>query len=123
MYREEMIQIRTLAALEDIIDTCATSAACYRCPFRMYTAHAIMTDHIYKASEICALYEIFGNVPRMIDTGALQQLFQEGRMKHRNEILYDEEAEGSERAGQPEDPSAPAADRCERDAEDPESDH
>ena len=110
MYREEMTQIRTLGALEDIIDTCATSTACYKCPFRMYTTSAIMTDHIYKASDICALYEIFGRVPRTIDTGALQQLFEEGRMKHRNEILYDEEAEGSDRTGRTEAPTAPAAD-------------
>lgn len=99
MYREEMIQIRTLGALEDIIDTCATSTACYRCPYRMYTAEAVMTDHIYKASEICVLYEIFGRVPRAIDTGALQQLFEEGRMNRRHEILHDEDSEGANTAG------------------------
>lgn len=122
MYRDDMIQIRALAALEDIRDTCAISAACYRCPFRIYTTEAIMEEHIYRVSDICALYEVFGKVPRAIDTGGLSMLFEEGRKRH-HEILYQEDGEGSDAGGRAEAETSQAADHGERDAEDPEPDH
>jgi hypothetical protein len=122
MYRDEMIQIRALAALEDIIDTCAISTACYKCPFRIYTTEAIMEDHIYRVSDICALYETFGKVPRAIDTGGLLMLFEEGRKKH-YEVLHKENGQGSDTGGRAEAPSAAPADNGQRDSEDPESDH
>ncbi|MBR3278860.1 MAG: hypothetical protein IKG01_08215 [Lachnospiraceae bacterium] len=105
MYRDEMIQIRALGALEDIETICATSTACYRCPFCRYENTEIMKSRIYKASELCALYEVFGKVPRAIDASRLEDLFQEGRIG-RDEILHEEDAEGSEPAGWAETPDA-----------------
>lgn len=122
MYRDEMIQIRALAALEDIETICATSTACYRCPFCRYENTEIMKNRIYKASELCAVYEIFGKVPRAIDASRLADLFQEGRIG-RNEILYEEDAEGSDAAGRAEAEAAAAADHGERDAEDTRADN
>ena len=116
-----MVQIRTLGALEDIIDICATSAACYRCPFRRITAHAIQKYEIYKAADICALYDVFGKIPRTIETERLRSLFEEGRID--DEVLYKEDGEGSDAGRRAEAPSAEAADHRQRNAEGPESDH
>lgn len=119
---EARLMIRSLDALYEIEKTCALQTACFRCPFCRYQHERIIKDRIYEVRELCALYDIFGKIPRTIETGKLRDLFEEGRIAE-DEVLYNEEAEGSEPAGQPEAPSAPAADRCERDAEDPESDN
>lgn len=113
MYRDEMIQIRALAALEDMETICATSRACYECPFRRYGRNAIMRDHIYKASDLCALYEVFGKVPRAIETSRLESLFQEGRIGNDYEILYEEDGQGSYAAGRAEAQASETADRSE----------
>lgn len=119
---EARLMIRSLDALYEIEETCALQTACYRCPFCRYQHDRIIKERIYEVRELCALYDIFGKIPRTIETGKLRDLFEEGRIAD-DEVLYNEEAEGSERTGQPEAPSAPAADRSERDAEDPESDN
>ena len=116
-----MVQIRTLGALEDIIDICATCAACYRCPFRRITAHAIQKYEIYKAADICALYDVFGKIPRTIETERLRTLFEEGRID--DEVLYKEDGEGSDAGRRAEDQTDQAADHGERDTARPESDH
>ena len=119
---EARLMLRSLDALYEIEDTCALQTACYRCPFCRYQHDRIIKDRIYEVRELCALYDIFGKIPRTIETGKLRDLFEEGRIAD-DEILYEEESKGSEPAGRAEDPAAPAADCCERNAEDPESDH
>lgn len=111
MFRDEKIQLRALSALEDIIDTCATSTACYRCPFCRYANGKIMEERIYQASELCALYDVFGKVPRAIDETRLTSLFEEGRIG--DEVLYQTDGEGSDTGGRAEASPAQAADNGE----------
>lgn len=102
---EALLLYRTLDALYQIENTCAFSTACYKCPFCRYEHDRIMEDRIYEVKELCAIYDVFGKIPRMMETGKLAELFEEGR-KRKNEILHEEDAEGSEPAGRAEAPAA-----------------
>ena len=101
---EALLLYRTLDALYQIENTCAFSTACYKCPFCRYEHDRIMKDHIYEVKELCAIYEVFGKIPRMMETGKLTELFEEGRKG--DEILHEEDAEGSEPTGWAETPAA-----------------
>lgn len=108
---EALLLYRTLDALYQIESTCAFSTACYKCPFCRYEHDRIMKDHIYEVKELCSIYEVFGGIPRMMETGKLAELFEEGRIG--DEILHEEAVEGSDGTGQPEASAAAPADRSE----------
>lgn len=94
---EALLMYRTLNALYEIENTCASSTACYKCPFCRYEHDWIIKDRIYEVKEFCTIYEVFGKIPRMMETGKLAELFEEGRKG--DEILHEEDAEGPEPAG------------------------
>ena len=119
---EEMIQHDVLKALEGILSVCITSKACIKCPLRRYEHARILRDKIYEASELCSVYDVFGQIPMNMDLKKITRLFEEGRIGT-DEILHKEDGQGSDAGRRAEDQTDQAADHGERDAEDPRTDH
>ena len=119
---EDMIQHDVLKALEGIMSVCITSKACIKCPLRRYEHARILEDRIYEASELCSIYDIFGQIPMNMDLGKITRLFEEGRIGT-DEILHEKSSEGSGELRHPDAPSAETADRSDGNAEDPRTDH
>ena len=122
MQREEMIQHDVLKALEGIMSVCITSKACIKCPLRRYEHARILKDKIYEASELCSIYDLFGQIPMNMDLEKITRLFEEGRIGT-DEILHEKSSEGSGELRHPDAPSAETADRSDGNAEDPRTDH
>ena len=122
MQREEMIQHDVLKALEGIMSVCITSKACIKCPLRRYEHARILKDKIYEASELCSIYDVFGQIPMNMDLEKITRLFEEGRIGT-DEILHEKSSEGSGELRHPDAPSAETADRSDGNAEDPRTDH
>ena len=122
MQREEMIQHDVLKALEGIMSVCITSKACIKCPLRRYEHARILKDKIYEASELCSIYDVFGQIPMNMDLEKITRLFEEGRIGT-DEILHEKSSEGSGELRHPDASSAETADRSDGNAEDPRTDH
>ena len=115
-------QLDAMNALDQIREICRHAGACYRCPFNRYEHDLIIRDHIYEVKELCAVYDLFRNIPREMDLSKLYYLFDEGRIGT-DEILHEKSSEGSGELRHPDAPSAETADRSDGNAEDPRTDH
>ena len=92
---EDMIQHDMLKALEGIMSVCITSKACIKCPLRRYEHARILRDKIYEASELCSIYDVFGQIPMNMDLSKITRLFEEGWIGT-DEILHKEDGQGSD---------------------------
>ena len=68
-----------LSMLEDLRDTCARQSNCLGCPFCRYLPDTARNRGVYSALKLCALSQIFLQIPREIDITRFKKLFEEGR--------------------------------------------
>lgn len=118
---ETNVQLCTMKALEAVRETCERSKACIRCPLCRYTHRAIMEQKKYKAQDLCAVYDVFGQIPMKMDLSKITRLFEEGRIG--NEILHQENSGEPGERGCSDSQTSASADRSNGNTEDTRTDN